>query len=587
MLYLIINTGKKRKSCLVVQDFDKYSRKTLTVSGLIVPVFKGMRVGLEISSSRDILDFSITLDDTPTGKANQTVLRNNGIDIGKYREDLDTCLGFRKTCEKAGCSPNKFSWETLRETKGNFYDILPFSEADKYYKKAGGNAKSGIRMSAIAKEILAVQRGRRAVRYSIEEFLNTFEEVEKKGSFPHLSMTDKLLLLGNKAFSTENGNVVDVEMLKKEKFVNENIAGRVKNGSPLFDKDDIIRFISSQDFELDDEQLYAVTCLTSTKPAVITGGAGSGKTRTIRAIVECFSFFENPEDILLIAPTGKAARRMTEQTGYSAFTIHRALRKAIEDDFLYFNNNRKLPHLLIVVDESSMVDTALMYDLLNAVRADAKIIFVGDSNQLKPVCYGEPFFDFQKGVVPVYKFTKNHRQAEGTDIAKVANDVLNGGYAVCGKGVRVEIIDKMDIPQILYDFDDKDTQFISPRRTICDMANNVLKKSEDVKFSKGDKVIFNKNHKDWCNGDMGIITDITEGGIFVFVNGHNVFVEDKLLKFTTEIDLGYCITVHKMQGSECKRVVIFLEKGNSFDEGVSMLYTAITRARESVHLYYY
>jgi exodeoxyribonuclease V alpha subunit len=86
---------------------------------------------------------------------------------------------------------------------------------------------------------------------------------------------------------------------------------------------------------------------------------------------------------------------------------------------------------------------------------------------------------------------------------------------------------------------------------------------------------------------MGIITDITEGGIFVFVNGHNVFVEDKLLKLTTEIDLGYCITVHKMQGSECKRVVIFLEKGNSFDEGVSMLYTAITRARESVHLYYY
>ena len=587
MLYLISKVYiKKGKPVLILRDFG--SKRSITAYGFSPLAFSGMRMNLTLISKgkgMEITDFSVPLDDSASGKANKTILSKSGQNISEYKETCETLKSLKESCEKGGVDPSILSWDMAKD-KNKLYELLDFSVADKYFKALGGNERSRVRLSALIREVLLYQRQhRRAISYDYEDYISAFEAVEKKSAFGRLEISAKMALLNDDAFILKDNRIIDAEMQMKEDFIRRDIMERKHNLFPMLDREDIIDFRNSLSANLADEQLYTLNSLMDSSPSVITGGAGVGKTTVIKTIIDCYGSFYNTDDILLIAPTGKAGRRLREKTGYNASTIHKALRKAVTDDFLYFNKANKLPHKLIVVDESSMVDTELMYDLLNAARAEAKLIFVGDSNQLKPVQYGEPFFDFQK-MIDTYTLSENHRQEGDTDILRAAEQALDYEEITSGNGVVVENITEDDIADILTRLENNNTQFISPTKAFCEKVNNAMMRGDEP-FTVGDKVIFNKNHEEWCNGDMGIITSTDDENIYVNTDGRTVAVPRKLLRFPKEISLGYCITVHKMQGSECDRVVAFLRADSNFDKESSMLYTAITRAKKELYIYYY
>ena len=432
----------------------------------------------------------------------------------------------------------------------------------------------------------------------MNEFFHFFDSVEKQGAYGKLVIPLKKQCLQAKCYGVNGNMVCDVEMKEKEDFVRRNIIERVRSGNryQLLRTYEIDSFIREKQYSgLADEQLNVINCLYSSVPCIVTGGAGTGKTSVIRTLIECYARYYGEQYILLTAPTGKASRRLAEKTGMSACTIHKALRKSIEDNYIYYNENHQLPHRLIIVDESSMIDTSLMYDLLKATNMATKIVFVGDCNQLSPVGYGEPFFQFMN-VMDIYYLRQNHRQSEDTDILKIANLALCGRRIRNGRGVSVQSIECSEIPNILKNYlcgknFPEDLQVISPfnglneKINLCVQEKRAEKKNEngEFPFSVGDKIMTLRNTKDYCNGDIGFVTAIDKTGITLQIDGKKVVVP---MKNRDDISLAYAITVHKMQGSESDRVIVFLPE-DEYILGNRMLYTAFTRAKNELLIYYY
>lgn len=571
--YLVLkSTGDGTNTCrsaVVLSLSDKTKgKKSFRVVGNIPELYHGMIIGLELDEKKNALEYSLVMNDK-----NIAALEKANVDPEEYRAILD-----RHTVLKN----EGVGWNVAQMDIKDVYKVLPFAKADKLHKEMIDNASEPTRIEAIGKKIIKKARERRKIAYKIEEYLGYFDEVEQEGAYQRLMVSLKIMCLQASRYGVKDGTVWDSELKAKEDYIKDNIANRKRLEYKLLNVGEIQKFLrDNPDLGLEQEQLDTLWCLKDSAPCVITGGAGTGKTTVIQTLIDCYTQHYSKNNVLLVAPTGKASRRLAEKTGMPASTIHKALRKTPEDNFVYYSEYNPLPHRLIIVDESSMIDTSLMFDLLGAVSPTSKIIFVGDHNQLYPVGYGEPFFDFLNEL-SVFELTKNHRQSEGTDILQNANNVLNGFPIASGRGVKVEEITYDDIGDILLATDDA-TQVISPYNDLNAQINEFLKKG-DCKLNVGDKVIMQKNSKEYCNGDIGVITGIDKDlTVTVVIDGREVLVTESN---RSDIALAYAITVHKMQGSEADKVVVFIPKGDRLVDK-RLLYTAITRAKKELEVYFY
>lgn len=546
----------------------------LCVTGNLPALYPQMILSLELNGT-EVVDYDMELTEK-----NRSVLQKHGINQGIYTENL---ANHRKLKEKG------FTWEKAKVRLDMVYEKFSFREADMIHREIVNNAADTMRLDAISRNIIRTGREHRKIIYSMEEFFRFFDSIEEQGAYERLIMPLKQVCLQADCFSVDGGMICDTEMKRKEDFVIQNVTERVQNGNyyQLLTSMEIDDFImQKQDSGLADEQLYTVNCLFSSVPSIITGGAGTGKTSVIKTLIECYAKYYGTSYILLTAPTGKAGRRLAEKTGFPACTIHKALRKNPEDDYIYYNEYRQMPYRLIIVDESSMVDMELMYDLLKATNRATKIVFVGDCNQLYPVGYGEPFFRFMN-IMDAYYLQINHRQSEDTDILRVANNTLRNIPVCNGRGVTVREISEQEIDWILESYmleDDymKSSQIISPFNQFNAEVNRKLRKG-DAELNVGDKIMTIRNTKDYSNGDIGMITAVDEAGFTLQINNNTVKVP---VSHKDDITLAYAITVHKMQGSESERVIVFIPK-NSRMLSVRMLYTAFTRAKNELMIYYY
>mgnify|MGYP000848409568 FL=1 len=568
--YLVLKaTGKGTKSgrSAVVVPLGVKHAKSIRVVGNIPELYHGMTIMLELKGNI-VQDYKLVLNEK-----NLKALEKAQINTELYAAILERHTQLKK---------DNIGWNAAKLTLDDIYKVFPFDEADKIHKKMVDNPTEKTRIEAINRKIIEMARNRKKIAYKIEEYLSYFNAVEQEGAYQHLMVSLKILCLQAERYRLQNGTVWDKELKEKEGYVAETIKKRMALEYTLLTASEIRSFIDRiKDSGLDKEQIDTLWCLKTSVPCIITGGAGTGKTTVIKALIDCYAMHYSRDNILLVAPTGRASRRLAEKTGMPASTIHKALRKNPEDDFIYYTEHNPLPHRLIIVDESSMIDTALMYDLLSAVEPTSKIIFVGDHNQLYPVSYGEPFFDFLKEL-NVFTLTVNHRQDEETDILREANNVLDGKPVQSGRGITVNEIKINEIGNILHTADDN-TQILSPYNALNAEINAYMKKGEDD-FNVGDKVMALTNTKEYCNGDMGYITKIDENGtIAVDIDGTSV-------EFTRaryhDLTLAYAVTIHKMQGNEADRVIVFLPKGDSIVDK-RMLYTAVTRARKMLEIYYY
>ncbi len=399
----------------------------------------------------------------------------------------------------------------------------------------------------------------------------------------------------------------------------------------------IARIEENENIQLDDLQRKGVMEAARNGVLVITGGPGTGKTTTIHSIIKYFEYVGM--EIRLAAPTGRAAKRMTEATGYEAQTIHRMLELSgvpEESTVARFERNEQNPLEtdVIIIDEMSMVDINLLHSLLKAVMVGTRLILVGDVNQLPSVGPGNVLKDIiDSHCFNVVKLTKIFRQAMNSHIITNAHKINAGEHIVldnqnpdffCLKrydvnsiiGVMVALI-RDKLPRFVQ-ASSYDIQVLTPMRKGelgVERLNVILQQylnppSPEKKerayrlgvFREGDKVMQIKNNYqlEWevvnsygiptdkgvgvFNGDLGVIKEI------------NLFAEQMTVEFDEgrridygfsqldELELAYAITIHKSQGSEYPAVIIPLLTGPRMLFNRNILYTSVTRAKNCVAL---
>ena len=368
--------------------------------------------------------------------------------------------------------------------------------------------------------------------------------------------------------------------------------------------------------ELSESQRNAVALALSSKFIVITGGPGVGKTTIINTILDILE--AEKLTVLLCAPTGRAAKRLSEATGMEAKTIHRLLEfDPFLRDFRRGHSN-PLEADLVIVDEASMIDVVLMNRLLAAISSRSALMFAGDVDQLPPVGPGFVLADMiNSGAVPVVRLTEIFRQAESSMIIVNAHRINRGEFTIPSYDYGAELSDFYVVPsestadiqrRLLLVVADRiperfgmdrlhDIQVLTPmnKGPLGTKALNALLQERlnpnavrkivryEVTYAEGDKVIqmVNNYDKEVFNGDIGRIAavDEEESMLRVIYDGREVLYEFGELE---EIALAYAITIHKSQGSEYPAVVIPLSMQHFSMLERNLVYTAVTRAKKLV-----
>jgi exodeoxyribonuclease V alpha subunit len=370
---------------------------------------------------------------------------------------------------------------------------------------------------------------------------------------------------------------------------------------------------------LDPAQRKAIAVALTSRAAVITGGPGVGKTTLVNALVSVMRSMDL--DVLLAAPTGRAAKRLAESTGMSAVTIHRLLEMSPESNRFQRNEENPLECDVVIVDEASMVDVPLLDALLRAMPSAAAIVLVGDADQLPSIGPGQVLHDILASErVPSVRLTEIHRQAAGSDIISNAHRINRGEYPRFGApgatsdmflfktstpDVAVQRVVELVTERIPRQFGLKalrDVQVLAPMRNGSagiNLLNRELQRvinspekhkdarverPNDVFFSPGDKVmqIENNYDKNVFNGDVGVMATVDmEDEIFTVDFGGELIV-DYTFDEADQLTLAYATTIHKSQGSEYPAVVVVIMPQHSIMLRRNLLYTAVTRGRRLV-----
>ena len=353
---------------------------------------------------------------------------------------------------------------------------------------------------------------------------------------------------------------------------------------------------------------------------IITGGPGTGKTTIIKGILELYriinklSYEKLNEKVALLAPTGRASKRMSEATLFPASTIHRFLKWQKEQNKFQINEYNKSNVEFVIIDEASMIDTNLMASLLRGISANCKIIIVGDDHQLPSVGPGDVLHDIiESNMLETIKLEYAYRQEEGSNIINLAYDIRNKSINENIFNVRddltfikcldTEVIDNIiGICETYKDLDYHEFQILAPMYkglNGIDEINNKIqniynKKSKDKKENRVGEVIYRECDKvinltnmpddNIYNGDIGIISRVENSKkkeIYIDYDSNEV-------KYTpsnfNSFKLAYSISIHKSQGSEFDVVVIPLVKGYKKMLYQKLIYTAVTRCKKKLYL---
>jgi exodeoxyribonuclease V alpha subunit len=455
--------------------------------------------------------------------------------------------------------------------------------------------------------------------------LKVYDILVKENMIKSFWKDKKEIIALTKMYNTEKSVGAKLAMLNASNInTNQDIASEIA----MFEIKNKIKFHS--------DQKNAIQTAVNSGFSVITGGPGTGKTTIISCLIEIFKM--QKKEVLLMAPTGRAARRLTETTGYQASTIHRALEINFKQDsgMFVYNEANPFPADVVIVDEVSMVDISLMNSLLKAISKGAKLVLVGDKDQLPSVGPGNVLADILSSeIVPVSELTKIYRQEDSSLIISNAHlinqsvmpiiDNKSSDFFFEAKNDNIEtfntIIDLATrrIPKFLNaEIDSMKLQILAPLKAgVCgvenlnqalqDKINPESMRKKEIKVGmttlrQSDKIMqtannynlvwkrkiegsrFEEEGKGVFNGDIGYITDIDNqtGEVEVrFEDGRIALYPRSELN---QISLAYAITIHKSQGSEFDVVIIPIIAGPALILTKNLIYTAVTRAKKMVIL---
>lgn len=523
------------------------------------------------------------------------------------------------------------------------YDVVEVIKENPYRLMYDIENIGFLRADAIAKKI-GIQdddpkRVEAAIVYSINEYIN---------SSGHTYLNEKNLLQAiNKILNTDE--LKEEINTAKENLISKNIIyvednnytlAQVKKTEENLAKQ-LLRFTNKKrtNVNLDDliaqvEKINRITYTVKQKEAineainnpltVITGGPGTGKTTVLLGILSVYALYKGinirgssvVDNVGVCAPTGRAARRMSDLIGIPAFTIHRLLGYGYDRTFMYDEENQ-LPQALFIIDEASMIDIYLAENLFKSIPNNAQVVIVGDKDQLPSVGPGQVLADIiSSGRAPTIVLDEIHRQSLDSGIIKLANDVNNQTINSESYEAKEDLIfikeDSKEIVKTLIELTTQalengydlieDIQVLIPMyngsvgiNTVNQMFQSHFHKKEEVhvernleRFYIGDKVmhLVNSPEKGVMNGDIGKIISIystKENEKIVLVSYQEGEVPYNLNELE-ELTLAYAISIHKSQGSEYKTVFIPLVRSYKIMLRKELLYTAITRAKNHLYL---
>lgn len=400
-------------------------------------------------------------------------------------------------------------------------------------------------------------------------------------------------------------------------------------------EDDVDTLISEVEKDIhisyNDAQKQAIKIALKSPVSIITGGPGTGKTTIVKGIIEAFRRLNQYEDVTeydddsypikLIAPTGRASKRLADLSGLRASTIHRLIGWGLSgDDAEWIDIKEEIEADLIIIDEMSMVDIWLFYQLIKNVPSGTAVVFVGDKDQLPSVGPGNVFHDLiQSEIIPTTELKVVYRQGEGSSIVKLAHNINNGEEInILEKTPNISFIpsEVRHIAHYVFEivskavkkgYDMKDIQVLAPiyrgevgidklNKVLQDILNPVEKEQSEIEFGQvifreGDKVIqlVNRAEDNVFNGDSGIIEscflkeqhDVESDTIIVNFDGTTIKYERRDM---IELAHAYCTSIHKAQGSEYPIVIMPVVKSYRNMLFRNIIYTGITRAKESLVL---
>uniref|UniRef100_A0A7V6DQG2 ATP-dependent RecD-like DNA helicase n=1 Tax=Desulfobacca acetoxidans TaxID=60893 RepID=A0A7V6DQG2_9BACT len=543
------------------------------------------------------------------------------------REVLVTLQGLGVGMSHATKIYKQYGSQAMEVVTGNPYQLaldiegLGFATADRLASRLNLDPEAPARLAAGLVHVIDSMSGEGHVFVPLNLLLEKAQELLKVPAAPlHQALTAL----------TRDGRVVVKELAvgltgvyKKPAWIAETgIARDITRlqttpapSAPLHLEDMINRVQEERGFTLSAEQARAVTLALKEKLAIITGGPGTGKTTIVSCILDLYQRLG--AKVRLMAPTGRAAKRLSDTTGNEAATIHRALEFSPQTGGFRRNASEPLKADVIVIDEMSMVDTYLMYHLLRAVPSGARLIMVGDVHQLPAVGPGNVLKDLMdSGVVPVARLTQIYRQARQSLIVVNAHRINQGDFPQLAglddnkdfvfiprqepeaiKGSLLNLVCRV-LPE-RYGFDPvRDLQVITPMHrgpVGVQTLNQELQQRLNGRaprftfgariFRRGDKVMQLRNnyYKEVFNGDIGLVTGLNAatGQLLVEFDGRAVAYDPGEGE---EITLAYAVTVHKAQGSEFPAVLLVLTTHHFLLLQRNLLYTALTRGRRLVVL---
>jgi exodeoxyribonuclease V alpha subunit len=553
----------------------------------------------------------------------QYAMRKVFLYFSKYNIPSNTIIKIYKEYGDDSISVvQKNPYELIGRIRG-----MGFKSCDAIAKSMGIDKDSEFRKVAGLKYVLLMASGDGHSYLPIEELIKktekilnvkfeSIEEVAKTLSFEENFIVEKV---------GEEYNCYFTRYLQAENFV----AGKLNELNISFDEDiDIDKKIEEieefRKIKLSNTQKNAVKESIEKGVFIITGGPGTGKTTTLKVIIDIFESLD--KKIKLAAPTGRAAKRMKEQTGRDAFTIHKLLEISAGDG-LEFSNIEELDCDVLIVDEMSMVDILLMQTLLKAINSPTRLILVGDKDQLPSVGAGNVLSDILKSEVFHYvNLEEIFRQSRDSMIVKNAHLINKGEVPVLNRGdffmihengemKGVETIKDLITTRLpnYFNVEPSDIQVLTPMKkgnvgtiNLNKVLQEHLNKSEEyieimgTKFKLGDRVMQTKNNyelegkvendfysdinKGVFNGDMGYISKIDKENkeLEVTFDGFRKVKYDR--DSLEELSLSYAMTIHKSQGSEFPIVIIPIYFAPPILLTRNLIYTAITRASKVVVL---
>ncbi len=555
----------------------------------------------------------------------------------KYEESHKTIvylteLGF--TMHDALTIYNLYKNNTLREIEHNIYDILDktdeisFPKVDSVALKQEAYEEIYRVKSCIIyiMKSLIYKNGDTYLRLddiknNVQDYLQDYISDELFDDYLNeLSIEGKVIIEDNKYY------IVDI--YKSEMFIVSKFKRILQKDEKEYKKiDNIISVLEKNNaFTYSDKQKEAIKMSLKNRITVITGGPGTGKTTIVKAIIEAYkninkiSDSEVEEKIASLAPTGRAAKRLSESTGLLSSTIHRFLKWNKENNEFGINEFNKVFHKLIIIDEASMIDINLFASLLKGLTDDIQIILVGDYNQLPSVGPGQVLKDIiESNVIPVIELDLLYRQDEESYIPILSNEIKNNcvdnflqphddyQFLKCNSDsiksnlchIAKQIIDK--------GYNYKNFQIMAPtylglngidilNKTLQDVFNpndgsKKEYKSGNITYRENDKVLQLVNMPDdnVFNGDIGIIEEIIPATISeskreeIYINFDGNIIK-YLPKDLNKIKHGYAISIHKSQGSEFDVVIIPLCMSYNRMLYRKLIYTGITRAKKKLIL---